>query len=52
LLNREKLADSIKDAAGKAGTLVMAALVVACCALLISAAALVSAVRGRAARAG
>jgi hypothetical protein len=47
MLDRKKLAETVKEATDKAGSLVMAALAVACTALLVALAAVVMAFRGR-----
>ena len=47
MLNREKLAATVRDATDKAGTLVAAALAIACAALVVAAAALIVALRSR-----
>jgi hypothetical protein len=52
VLNREKLAATVRDAADKAGTLVAAALGIACAALVVACAALMIALRIRTRHAG
>lgn len=47
MLNREKLAGTIKEATDKAGTLVTAALAIASCALVVALAALMLVVKVR-----
>lgn len=47
MLNREKLAGTIQDAADKAGTLMTTALLLAGCALFVALGALVIATRAR-----
>jgi hypothetical protein len=47
VLDRKKVADTVRDAADKAGTLVAAALAIACAALIVAAAALIVALRVR-----
>lgn len=46
MLDRKKIGDAIKEAAGQAGLLVAAALAIACLGLLLAGAALAIAARG------